>query len=160
MRLLIWSLAGLAFLAAATMLSGFLLPKAREGRAGITIAAPPDRVLAVIQDVDAQPDWRTGIRSITRTPEGWVETTTRGERITFTVEEMAEARVRLRFTSSAGYDGPWEAALTPLASGTRVDVVDKAEIPSAIGRIVARLFFDPEAFAVTYLQALKVRSEG
>lgn len=159
MRLILWLLAGLALLVAALFLTGSLLPAAREGRAGITIAAPPGRVLALIEAVEQQPDWREGLARVTRTPQGWVETTARGEEITFTPEEMTEARIRLRFTSSAGYQGTWEATLTPVPEGTRIDVVERAEIASPLGRILARLFFNPEAFATTYLQALKARSE-
>lgn len=160
MRILLWSLAGVVLLAAAIILLGFLLPKAREGSARITIAAPPDRVLAILQDVEAQPEWRAGIAAVFRTEGGWSETTTRGEKISFAVDEMTPARVRLRFTSSAGYVGSWQATLTPLARGTQIDVIERAEIASPLGRILARVFFDPEGFAIAYLQALKARSEG
>jgi len=39
-------------------------------------------------------------------------------------------------------------------------VVERAEVPSPPGRILARIFFDPDAFATDYLAALKARSEG
>lgn len=91
--------------------------------------------------------------------DGWVEVTARGERIAFVVQEMSEAGVRLRFASDAGYAGTWEAVLAPEGAGTRVSVVERAEVPSPLGRLLARLFFDPEAFDTTYLAALKARVE-
>jgi hypothetical protein len=141
-------------------LAGWLLPVAREGRAEVVIAAPPAQVVAVIADVEAQLAWRAGIATVERTAEGWVEITARGERIAFVAAEMGEARVRLRFASDAGYSGTWEAVLLPVGAGTRVSVLERAELPSPLGRILARVFFDPEAFATTYLAALKARVEG
>ena len=160
MKVLIWFGMGLCLVAGLVLLMGWLLPATREGRAEVVIAAPASRIVAVIADVEAQTDWREGIATVERTAEGWVEVTARGERIAFAAEEMGEARVRLRFASDAGYSGEWEAVLTPEGTGTRIAVVERAVVPSPLGRILARLFFDPEAFATTYLAALKARVEG
>ncbi|MGL5012167.1 MAG: hypothetical protein ACRC6I_20055, partial [Paracoccaceae bacterium] len=116
--------------------------------------------LAVLQDVEAQPDWRADVKSVTRSATGWVEVTSRGETITFTTEEMTTTRIRLRFTSDAGYSGHWHALLEPVPDGTRITAIESASIPSPLGRIIARLLFDPKAFAETYLAALKARAEG
>jgi hypothetical protein len=160
MRIVVWIGVILLLLAGLVFLLGWALPATREGRAEVVIDAPPAQVVAVIADVEAQTEWRQGISAIERTPEGWVEVTARGERIRFVTEEMGEERIRLRFASDAGYSGLWEAVLTPEAEGTRIAVVELAEIPSPLGRILARLFFDPEAFATMYLAALKTRVEG
>jgi hypothetical protein len=50
--------------------------------------------------------------------------------------------------------------LTPQAQGTQIAVLERAHIPSPLGRILARLLFNPEAFATKYLTALKARVEG
>ena len=160
MRFLIWVGAVLVLLAGLVVLAGWLLPATREGRAEVVIAAKPAQIVEVIADVEAQGAWREGISSVERTADGWVEVTARGERISFMTEEMGEARIRLRFSSDAGYSGTWEAVLVPEGDGARIAVVERAEIPSPLGRILARLFFDPEAFATTYLAALKARVEG
>lgn len=158
MRVLILILAALTLLVALVVLIGWLLPATREGRAEIVIGAPPDRILAVIADVEAQPDWRE-VGEVTRTAEGWEEVTARGERIAFVAEEMTPARIRLRFISDAGYTGEWEAVLEPVAEGTRIAVVERATVPSPIGRILSRVMFDPGDFATMYLAALKARVE-
>jgi uncharacterized protein YndB with AHSA1/START domain len=159
MRILLLLLAVFLLLPAAMWAVGSLLPVVREGQAETTIDAPPDRVLAVIAAVEDQPRWRSGVAAVERTPEGWVEVTERGERIVFVADEMTEARIRLRFSSDAGYAGSWEAVLTPEGQGTRIVATERAEIPSPLRRLVARLMFDPEAFATTYLRELKSESE-
>lgn len=159
MRFLIWSAICLLGAAGIVFLVGWLLPATREGRAETVIDAPPARILAVIADVEAQAEWRQGIAQITRDAEGWVEVTARGEQIRFVAEEMSEALIRLRFVSDAGYSGSWQAEMTPEGSGTRIAVMERAGVPSPIGRVLARLFFNPEAFATTYLAALKSRVE-
>jgi uncharacterized protein YndB with AHSA1/START domain len=151
-------LAALALLVALVLLVGWLLPATREGRAETTIAAPPDLVLAAIADVEAQPDWRD-IGTVTRTETGWVERTARGERIEFVAEEMTVERVNLRFTSDAGYSGEWQATLVPVDGGTQISVLERATVPSPVGRNIARLMFDPTEFAQTYLAALKAHVE-
>jgi hypothetical protein len=159
-RILVLSLSTLALLAGLVVLVGFLLPATREGRAETVIAAPPDAVLAVIADVETQPDWRAGVASVARTETGWEEVTARGESIAFVAEEMTTGRIRLSFASDAGYSGAWEAVLTPVAEGTRIAVIERATVPSPFGRIIARLMLDPTEFATIYLQALKARVEG
>lgn len=159
MRFLVGLGVALPVLPGLVVLVGWLLPATREGRAETVIAAPPARIVAVIADVEAQPGWRDGVVAVERTGDGWVEVTARGERITFVTEEMDETRIRLRFASDAGYSGAWEAVLVPEGDGTRIAVVERAEVPSPLGRSLARLFFDPEAFATTYLAALKARVE-
>ena len=68
-------------------------------------------------------------------------------------------RIALRFTSDAGYSGEWQALLAPVSGGTRIAVVERATTTSPLGRIVARLMFDPTEFATTYLAKLKARVE-
>jgi hypothetical protein len=158
MRILICSLAAVALLVAVVLVIGWLLPETREGRAETTITAPPDLVLAVIADVETQSEWRD-LGRVTRTETGWVEVTARGERIDFVADEMTVDRIRLRFTSDAGYSGEWQARLEPVSGGTRIAVVERATVPSPLGRVLARLMFDPTAFATAYLAALKSRVE-
>ena len=160
MRFVIWSVAGGLLLIGTVFAVGWLLPPGREGRAEVVIDATPRQVLDVILAVEAQPEWRAGIATVMPGPDGWAEVTERGERITFVVEQADESQVRLRFSSDAGYSGRWDATLTPEGKSTRIAVVERAEVPSPIGRILARIFFDPDAFAADYLAALKARSEG
>jgi hypothetical protein len=160
MRFMIWSVAGGLLLVGAVWSVGWLLPPGREGRAEVVIDVAPARVLEVIEAVALQPEWRAGIATVMPRPDGWTEVTARGGRITFVAGQADESQVRLSFSSDAGYAGTWDATLTAEGKGTRIAVVERAEVPSPLGRILARIFFDPDAFAADYLAALKARSEG
>lgn len=148
-----------AGLAALVLLVGLLLPETREARAGISIAASPEQVMAVLTDVARQPDWRDGIASVAVDGNGWVETTTRGERITFVWTSRAALTLEMTFRSDAGYHGTWRADLVPAADETHVSVVERATIDNPVRRVIARLFFDPEVFAAQYLAVFKVEAE-
>ena len=159
MRSLVFFLALVALLVVALLVIGWFLPQTREGRAETVIAAAPEQVMAVIADVERQPEWRR-LGRVTRTATGWSEVTARGEVIDFVAEDMTRERIVLRFSSDAGYTGEWSAWLEPVPRGTRIAVVERATIPSPIRRIVARVLFNPTAFANDYLAALKARVEG
>jgi hypothetical protein len=139
---------------------GLALPRTREGQAQAMIAAPPGRVRAVLEDVAAQPAWRPGIAAVEMTPGGWTEVTARGERIRFARDPAGLGEMRLRFASSAGYSGTWQARLVAEGAGTRIEVRERAEVPNPLRRLAARVLFDPQAFAAAYLAALKARAEG
>lgn len=160
MRYVILALATIAVLGIVLFLIGAMLPATREGRAEIGIAAPPARILAVIRDYQAQPDWRDGIAKVLPKGAGWVEITKLGDEIAFTPETMSEQEILLRFTATTGFSGTWQAKLVEEGGETRIMVVETVTIPTPLGRIISLLVFNPEDFATTYLAALKARAEG
>jgi hypothetical protein len=156
----------LLFLAAAILITGSVLPATRDGTATRILNAPPDLVRRTILDTDAQPAWRTGIVAVERGAETtWTEVKADGERIAFRLAEDEGARIVLTFDSTRGYTGRWEGRLDDIPEGTRLTVTEQATIRSPLGRILARMFFDPEAFAAKYLEDLDAevarrRTEG
>lgn len=133
---------GLSVLAA-----GMSLPSTRTGKAERVIAASHEAIFSAIVDVHAQPQWRKDVRSVEGDGLSWVETTTSGERIRFEWIARTTENLALRFASDRGFTGQWRATLTPIAGGTHVRVHEEASIPNPIARLVARLAFDPAAFA-------------
>jgi Polyketide cyclase / dehydrase and lipid transport len=146
---------------AATVYSGLLLlPATRTGHASIELSSSPEQIIAVLRDVESQPEWRSDVAKIDLTTDGWVETTQRGEAISFRWVSISSELVELAFASATGYSGSWIARLSLTGTGTRMDVTETATIPNPFFRAVARLFFDPAAFSRTYLNSLKRRLES
>lgn len=143
-----------AVLLAAPFALGAALPATRTGQAERLLPAPPEAVRALILDVGRQPEWRAGIAAVAVDPEGWTETTRSGEAVRFRLLETAPA-IRLSFASSRGYHGQWTGILTPEGDGTRLSVTEEATVPGALNRLLARLFFDPEAYADRYLAEME-----
>lgn len=155
-----YALLALVLLALALYALGALLPATRTGRASILIAAPPEAILATIRDYQAQVEWREGIAAVRAQGESWVETTTRGDDITFTPETMTPQSIILHFRGRSGFFGTWQAEMHAQGLQTQIDVTETVTVPSPLGRLAARLFVDPEKFAQTYLTALKARVEA
>jgi hypothetical protein len=160
MRFLTIFAAAIIALISVIWLIGMMLPTARVARIEGRVAAPPAAILATIRAVEDQPQWRADVARVARTPEGWTETTKRGQVIAFTPEEMTEQRIRLRFASQAGFSGVWQADLRAEGGGTIISIEERVTTPSAFGRIMSRLFFNPQHFATTYLAELTARVEG
>jgi hypothetical protein len=160
MKLLITSTALLAFLALVILTIGYLLPATRTGRAERIFSASAEAIVAAITDVERQTEWRTDVRSIEMDGGSWIETNSAGERIRFAWTEQSADRLALRFSSDLGYSGEWRAYLAPAPGGTKLSVEEQATITSPVGRLLARLFFDPAGFSNRYLDALEARLES
>lgn len=137
-----------------------LIPETREGRASIELQASAEKIVDVLRDVQGQPSWRSEIKEIDLIEDGWLEINSRGEEMRFRWILLTRERGELVFYSQAGYSGSWIANMSPIASGTRMEVVERVTIPNPIFRLIARIFFDPAAFAQSYLSQLKARVEG
>lgn len=156
MKLFLIATLALTGLAVLTLAIGAALPATRAGTVTRDLQAPMEIVHSTIRDIARQPDWRANIAAIATGPDGtWTEITQSGERITFRLTEVQPTRIALFFESTRGYTGHWQADLaTTDAGGTRLTVTEQATTPSPLGRVLSRLFFDPEAFAAAYLDEL------
>ncbi len=156
MRLMFW-IGSLLVVALGLWLLGVSLPETREATLSRTVQAPPALVRATLVDIGSQPAWRAGVKAVEGTlDQGWTELTEAGERIQFQMLEATETRIVLSFDSARGYSGEWQAELVLAADGaTALSVRERATTPSPWGRLLARLLFNPEAFASTYLDELE-----
>ncbi len=155
-------LVALALTAVAALVYGLSLDPVRSGTATKACRAPATKVLETILDVETQPRWRKSVRSVERNSDasGWIETTTHNERIAFNLQEANEQRIALSFSSNRGYHGRWLSALNETGSNRTVIVAtEEATVPNPFGRVLARLFFNPGAFASEYLDALCAEAE-
>jgi hypothetical protein len=153
-------IAGVVVFGAVAFAAMSFIPETREGRASIELQALPEKIVDVLRDVQGQPSWRRDIKEIKLLENGWIEINSRGEEIRFRWISLTRERGELNFSSQAGYSGTWVAILSPTASGTRMEVVECVTISNPMFRLIARLFFDPAAFAQSYLNHLKARVES
>lgn len=146
----------LLFIACLLVLSGYLLPATRQGTSTRMFEAPPAVVRSIVLDIASQPRWRSGIAAVEPAPGGaWTEIKSDGERIRLRVIEEREQAIVFGFESTRAYTGRWNAQITPSsAGGTALTVTEEATTPSPLGRILSRLFFDPDSFSRTYLDEL------
>lgn len=160
MKHLTISVAAVIALISVIWLIGMMLPATRVARIEGRMTAPPAAILATIRAVEDQPQWRADVAEVTGTAKGWTETTHRGHVIDFTPEVMTQQRIRLRFASNAGFGGTWAADLRAERGETIIAITETVTTPSVFGRIMSRLFFNPQNFATKYLADLTARVEG
>ncbi len=159
MRMLVIGTAIAATAVGLVLTVGLLLPETRTGFAQRVLSAAPETIVSVISDVTAQPEWRSDVRAVEANGDVWVEVTRSGDRIRFAWTERTATTLALRFESDRGVVGTWRAHLIPEPAGTRLMVEERASIRNPLGRLIASLMFDPNAFAERYLDELVHRLE-
>ena len=156
-----YALIGLAILVGAAglfVLWGFFLPATTEIRRQADLAAPLDRVFALVTDVAGQSAWRSDVGSVSMAPDGraWVETAPDGSTIAFRTTALEQGRLfAIAYQSSRGFEGVWEGRFEALPNGTRLDLMERVTIQSPITRALGRLFAPPGAHADLYLKDLE-----
>ena len=161
MRWLIVAVAILVAAAALILAIGMLLPKDHVARAEALVAAPPDRVAALIRDVEGQPRWRSGVTRIEmleRTSDTllYVEHSDQGA-IRFEFSEEAPGRL---FRSAIAdpdlpFGGSWRIDLTPRGSGTLVEIEERGSVTNPIFRFFAALVIGHHATMNAWLADLQ-----
>jgi hypothetical protein len=144
----------------ATAAIGAMLPRDHVAAAEARVAAPPERVAALIRDVERQPKWRSAVSSIQvleRRENGlrYIERSG-GDAIAFDlVEESRDRRFRSTIADPGlPFGGFWIVSLAPEAGATRVRVEEQGFVTSPVYRFFSALVFGHEATMRTYLDDL------
>ncbi len=154
--------AAILFAAAALILViGLLLPKDHAARAEALVPGHPDRVAALIRDVEDQPRWRTGVDRIEvlkRTPNGllYVEHSDQGA-IRFDFAEEVPGR---RFRSVIAdpdlpFGGNWTISLAAQGSGTSVSIEERGSVGNPIFRFFSAVVFGHDSTMKAWLADLQ-----
>jgi uncharacterized protein YndB with AHSA1/START domain len=138
---------------------GWLLPPTRAATAQRDIAAPPGKVWGVLTDLHRQSEWRPDLAAIevmdpTVGKERWREKPKHGPAMEFqTTSQVAGVSWEMKFSGSV--EGRWSGRLKELPEGgTRIEVEETVTVANPWKRLLARLFFDPQAIAEEYLANL------
>jgi hypothetical protein len=116
---------GLVVLVAVT---GALLPVKHSAVRRLVLRQPASAIFAVLTDVAAMPQWRTGRKVVTRiVPEG------------------------------SPFGGTWTFALKPVADGTELAITEDGEIYNVMYRTLARFVFGYTSTIDSYLLALATK---
>ena len=162
---MIWKLGiGVAALLAATIALvvgiGLLLPRDHVVRVARTFAAPPERIAALVRDVEAQPRWRRDVRAVDVRERGpgfvrYVERSRNGA-IAYDLSEEAPGR---RFRSAIAdpdlpFGGFWTIDIAPEGKATRVAIVEHGHVRNPVFRFVSAFILGHDATARAWLDDL------
>lgn len=161
MKWLTIAVAMIVIAAALILAIGLLLPKDHVARAEAVVADPPDRVAALIRDVEGQPRWRTGVdrihvlnRSANRLR--YVEHSKQGAiRFDF-IEEVPGRRFRSVIDDpDLPFGGSWSIDLAPHGAGTLVSIEERGSVSNPIFRFFSVLVFGHHATMNAWLADLQ-----
>ncbi|HEX4736796.1 MAG TPA: SRPBCC family protein [Allosphingosinicella sp.] len=138
---------------------GLMLPRDHVARAARTFAAPPERVAALVREVETQPRWRKDVRAIEVKERGpdfvrYVERSGNGA-IAYELREEAPGR-RFRSTindPSLPFGGYWLIDVAPEGTGTRVAIAEHGFVKNPLFRVLS-LLYGQDTTAKTYLADL------
>lgn len=109
-----------AVIVALAYIDGLTLPVNHTATVTGTVAAPPDKVFALITNVSAGPTWRHAVKSVTVLPpdngrDHWIEDLGHGQTMTFlaTRTQPPMRRDVLLDLPTPSYGGTWTYLLTP-----------------------------------------------
>ncbi len=141
-----------AFVAIAAIV-GAMLPEEHTVTRTITLDAPPDRVWAVISNVQDQPRWRHDLKSVSMLPnldgrEHWQENAGSGSiPYVLTDSETNRKRVVTIADPNLAFGGTWTMTLDPLPAAspaptsTTLTITEDGTVHNIFFRFLARFVF-------------------
>jgi hypothetical protein len=126
----------------------FALPAQMKDTRVIILKQTPEKVFAVLSDVEKLPTWNRNLKTIKILPpidgkEATKQTSKDGTTMTIvTTESLAPTHlVRVaREVSSNAFSGSWTYDITPTADGCEVALTEKSDIKNPIFRLMVRVF--------------------
>jgi uncharacterized protein YndB with AHSA1/START domain len=157
---LLWIAGGLVGIVLVMMAVGSALPSGHVAQMAIDLAAPRERVWALISDVGGTARWRPEVKSIELQPPAggrvrFVERTGSGATPFEVMSQEAPARQVVRVVDDGlPFGGTWTWELEPAGAGTRLTVTEDGFVRNPVFRVMSRLFFPPTGTMNTYLRSL------
>ena len=140
---------------------GYALPVGHVASRNATLSQPPDRVYAVLTDVERYPQWRKDVTAVQILPSStvakrWLEKGSNGD-ITFEfVELQPSTRIVSRIADpNLPFGGTWTYELMPESGGTRLTITERGEVYNPLFRFMSRFVFGHTATMEQFLDALK-----
>ena len=140
--------------------AGVFIPRDHIAAMTLDLAAPPERVWALISDFEGTPKWRSDITGVRMTPQPdgkirFTEASSMGEIPFEVVSQAPPSRQVIRVVDDdQPFGGIWTWELERTPSGTRVTITEAGFVKSPIFRTMGLLFFSPTETIDSYLRAL------
>jgi len=141
-------------------LIGLAVPRDHVATVSIDLVAPPDKVWALVSDLEHSNTWRPDVTAIRLEPavDGKMRFTESGAQgdIGFEVlsQEPPRRQVVRVIDDDQPFGGTWTWQLEPLGAGTKLTVTEAGFVKSPIFRAMGLIFFSPTATLEDYLRAL------
>jgi uncharacterized protein YndB with AHSA1/START domain len=126
--------------------AGYALPRDHTASRAARFAEPPEKVFAVLQDIERYPAWRSDVEAVevlARAPATrWRERGGNGT-ITFEMEDaQSPSRMVTRIAdASLPFGGRWTYLLTREGSGTNLTITEQGEVYNPVFRFMSRFVF-------------------
>lgn len=161
MRWVLWIVGSIAALIAVMALVGAMLPQGHVVSRRARLHQPPEKVWAVITDIDAFPSWRGDVQRVERLPdrEGrkvWREIGAQGG-VTFEEAEAVPPRrlVGRIADKDLAFGGNWTYEIAPVeGGGSVITITENGEVYNVIFRFLSRFVFGHAGTLESYLKAL------
>lgn len=148
-RLMLWLLAPVALLAVLLLIVvavGMVISRQHVASRTLKTRQSPETVWRVVTDYEGQPAWRKDLKKVERLPdregrEVWREVYEDGSPLTMeTTESVAPSRLVRTIADEGGpFSGRWEYEIkADGASGTRLTITERGEVPNPFFRFVSR----------------------
>ena len=160
LRIAILVAGALGALLLAVVAFGYALPVTHVAARDAVLPAPPERIFAVLTDVEAFPKWRSDVQAvevIARTPRlQWRERGSGGT-IAFEVQETDPPRrlVTRIADRTLPFGGAWTFTLQPVDGGTKLTITENGEVYNPLFRVMSRFVFGHTATIDRYLNSLR-----
>ena len=150
----------LVLLVVVLMLVGASLPREHRATCRATFHAGAETIFGILTDIDGQPAWRAGLKSIRHMEPidgkpSYVEESQHGP-IRYVVEssDAPHKRVLRIADESLPYGGTWTFELSPSGTGTTLSITEDGFVKPALFRVLARFVFGYHANLEQYLSSL------
>jgi uncharacterized protein YndB with AHSA1/START domain len=160
LRILVWIMSALVVLVALIALVGWLLPVDHVASRTTTLAAPTEKVYAMVSRVDEYPAWWSQISRVEMLPAENGRTRFRQHDSTGAiVMEVVEAVPASRFVTRIAdpdqpFGGTWTWEIAPEGSATRLTITERGEVDNPLFRFMARFVFGYTGTMDSFLAAL------
>lgn len=160
MKIALWITLGLAALALAVLVAGALSPANHRAARRLLLDSAPERVYALLADIDAYPTWRPGITSVNRTGDRTYREEGSFGPIVYALEvdEAPRRRVIRIADPELPFGGTWTFELAPTENGgTLLRITEDGVVRNLLFRAFSRFVFGHTKTIDEYLAATAKR---